>query len=94
MVVVTHNDEAEQGAVCCSLEAPPVPDEVGLQSQDKLSNSERNVDAYTRHHGVLVADMLDYEDEADHEAGHPTHPRYKPQQGEDYQTRWSVAERC
>lgn len=76
------------------LQKSPVSDEVRLQSQDKLTDSKGNVDTYTRHHAVLVAHVLHYQHEADHEARHPSHPRDEPQYGEHDKARWPVAMRC
>ena len=73
------------------LQPSPVSDEVGLQTQYQLAQSEGNVNTDTRQHGVLGAHVLHYQDKADHEAGHSSHPRDEPQHGEQDETRRSVA---
>ena len=76
------------------LQGSPVSDEVSLQSQEKLTQSKGYVDANPHHHGGPVAHMLHYQDEADHEAGHPAHPCDEPQYGEDEEPHWAGAEGC
>ena len=80
---VTHHDESYQGTVGHHLQAPPVPDEVSLESQEKFPQSEGYVDTYPHHHGGPVAHVLHHQDEADHEAGHPPDPRDEPEDWED-----------
>ena len=77
--------------MCHHLQPSPVSDEVGLQAQDQLAQSEGNVDTDTRQHGVLGAHVLHDQDKADHEAGHTSHPRDEPQHGEEDESRGSVA---
>ena len=65
------------------LQGPPVPDEVGLQTQQELPHGEWNVNPDPHHHGVLAAHVLHDQDEADHEAGDSSHSCQEPQDGED-----------
>ena len=80
--------------MCHHLQGSPVPDEVGLEPQEKLTQSKGYVDTDPHHHGGPVAHVLHYQDEADHEAGHPPDPRDEPQDGEDDEPASAGAESC
>ena len=70
-----EHEEGEEGEVRHHLEGPPVPDVVGLQAQEHLTQGEGDLDGDPDEGCVPGSHIFNGEDEGDHERPDAAHAR-------------------